>query len=76
MKEWRVLVSLEYEWRAFRLYRKAVNWLVGRGFRLSSPFLCLVNRKLDNHALLVHGLKKMFEEQTGKVVVFYGCDDY
>lgn len=76
MKDWRVLVSLEYEWRAFRLYRKAVNWLVKRGMRLSSPILCAIKRKMDNHAILLPELKALYEKQTGRKVVFYKCDDF
>ncbi len=76
MKEWRVLVSLEYEWRTFRLYRKVINWLIKRGMSLSSPILCYINRRLDIHAVLLPELKTLYESQTGKIIIFYNCDDY
>ncbi len=71
MKEWRVLINLEYEWRVFRSYHKVINWLVKRHMSLSSPVLCFLNKKLDYHAMLIPGLKARYEKQTGKIVVFY-----
>ena len=76
MKEWRVLVLLEYEWRAFRLYRKLINGLVKRGMNLSSPVLCFFSKRLDKHNILISRLKRFYENQTGKIIVFYKCDEY
>lgn len=76
MKEWRVLVLLEYEWRAFRLYRKIINLFVKWGMRLSSPVLCFFSKRLDKHDILITKLKRLYENQTGKIIVFYKCDDY
>lgn len=75
MEDWRVLVSLEYEYRAFRLYRNIIYWLIKKGVRLSSPVLCYLNRKLDRHAIMIPGLKRLYEQQTGRIVVFYKCDN-
>ena len=71
MKEWRVLVNLEYEWRIFRFYGNVLNWFVKNGMKLSSPVLCFLNRKLDKHCLSITDRKNIFEKQTGEVIVFY-----
>lgn len=71
MKEWRVLVSLEYEWRIFRIYRKITNWFIGKGFKLSSRILCALSKKMDKHGVLVSEMKHVYENQTGKIIVFY-----
>lgn len=71
MKEWRVLVSLEYEWRTLRLYRNIMYLLIKMGFHLSSPVLCLLSKKLDKHGVIVSEMKHRYENQTGKTVVFY-----
>jgi hypothetical protein len=75
MEDWRVLVTLEYEYRAFRLYRNIVYWLIKNGMKLSSPVLCYLNRKLDQHAIAIPGLKNLYERQTGRIIVFYKCDN-
>lgn len=74
MKDWRVLVSLEYEYRAFRFYRRFMHLLVKRGVRLTSPILCYVSRRLEAHAILIPGLTDLYEHETGKTVVFYRCN--
>lgn len=76
MKEWRALVLLEYEWRTFRYYRKLLNRLVKKGMSLSSPILCYLNKRMDKHGVKLFGLKEGYESRTGKVLVFYKCDDY
>jgi hypothetical protein len=76
MKEWKVLAHLEYEWRAFRLYRKIINWLVKMKIKLTSPVLCFLSRQLDKHDLLVSNLKHLYERRTGEIVVFYKCDEF
>jgi hypothetical protein len=76
MKEWKVLVLLEYEWRVFRLYRKFVNFLVKKGMRLTSPILCILQNKSDKHGVILTKLKCLYEKQTGKKIVFYKCDEY
>lgn len=76
MKEWRVLVLLEYEWRAFRLYRKFINCLVKKGMALTSPVLCFLSKRLDKHDILITRLKTFYENRTGKIIVFYKCDEY
>jgi len=70
MDDWRVLVGLEYEWRTFRLYCN-INWFIRRGMKLSSPILCLLSKKSEKHGLLVSKKKNLYENQTGKVIVFY-----
>ena len=76
MKEWKVLVILEYEWRVFRLYRKFMILLVKQGIKLSSPLLCYLSNRLDKHGVLLSAGKDNYERMTGKVIVFYKCDDY
>lgn len=71
MKDWRVLVGLEYEWRLFRFYRKIMNFAIKRGVKLTSPVLCILSKKMDKHGVLVSQLKHSYEIQTGKIVVFY-----
>ncbi|MDF2942698.1 MAG: hypothetical protein K0S01_1556 [Herbinix sp.] len=75
MNVWRVLFLLEYEWRVFRIYRKLINWLVKRGMKLSSPILCKIKRKLDNHNMNLMELKRKYEKQTGQVIIYYKCDE-
>jgi hypothetical protein len=76
MKKWKLLVLLEYEWRVFRLYRKLINWLVRKKFKLTSPVLCFLVKRLDKHGILISKLKYIFETQTGIKLVFYKCDEY
>jgi hypothetical protein len=75
MRVWRVLLLLEYEWRVFRIYRKFVNWLVKRGMKLSSPVLCKIKRRLDKHDINLVELKRIYEKQTGQVIIYYKCDE-
>jgi hypothetical protein len=75
MRVWRVLLLLEYEWRVFRIYRKFVNWLVKRGMKLSSPVLCKIKRRLDKHDINLIELKRIYEKQTGQVIIYYKCDE-
>lgn len=76
MREWKVLAQLEYEWRAFRLYRKFINWLVKIKMKLTSPVLCFLVKQLDKHHIILSDLKHLYETKTGKIIVFYKCDDY
>lgn len=71
MKDWRVLIGLEYEWRLFRFYRKRINRKIQKGATLTSPVLCKLSKKMDKHGILVSQLKRSYENQTGKIVVFY-----
>lgn len=74
-KEWRVLFLLEYQWRVFRFYRKVINWLVKRGLKLSSPLLCTISKRSDNHGVVLYEAQKLYEKQTGKVIVYYKIND-
>lgn len=71
MKRWRVLVSLEMEWRVFRFYNRIITVLVNRGIKLSSPILCFLSKRMDKHIMLIYSKKSVFEKQSGKIVVFY-----
>jgi hypothetical protein len=71
MKRWRVLVSLELEWRVFRFYNCIITSLVNRGVKLSSPILCFLSKRMDKHIIKVYSRKNLFEKQSGKIVVFY-----
>lgn len=76
MKDWKVLLLLEYEWRAFRFYRKVLNWFIKKGVKLSSPILCLVGKKLDKHGTIVSKLKYLYENRTGEIIVFFKYNEY
>jgi hypothetical protein len=76
MKEWRILLSLEFEWRMFRFYRKLVNWLVRRGLKLSSPILCLVNNNLDNYGVSLARHRRSYENMTGEIIQYYKRDEF
>lgn len=76
MKNWRVLLTIEYEWRVFRIYRKVINRLIKKRMKLSSPILCGLNRRLSQHSIMVTKMKDLYEKQTGHVILFYKCDDY
>jgi hypothetical protein len=71
MKPWRLVVSLEVEWRVFRFYNSIITSLVNRGVKLTSPILCFLSKRMDKHILLVQTKKTLFEKQSGKTVVFY-----
>lgn len=75
MEQWRILLSLEFEWRMFKFYRKLVNWLVRRGIRLSSPILCLINNKLDNYGVLLARHRSSYESMTGEIIQYYKRDE-
>ncbi len=75
MKEWRILLSLEFDWRMFKLHRKLINWLVGRGMKLSSPVLCLVNRGLDNFGVSLARNRRYYETITGEIIQYYKRDE-
>jgi len=76
MKEWKLLMQLEYEWRVFRMYRKLVNWLVKNDIKLTSPLLCFLVKRLDKLGINLSNLKYIYESQTGIKLVFYKCDEY
>jgi len=71
MREWRVLVGLEYEWRIFRIYSKLIHWFIKKKLKLTSPILCLLSKKIDKHGISVSEMKHLYENKTGKIVVFY-----
>ncbi len=75
MKEWKILLSLEFDWRMFKFYRRLVNWLVRRGIRLSSPILCLVNNGLDNYGVSLARLRSYYENMTGEIIQYYKRDE-
>jgi hypothetical protein len=74
MKIWRTLLLLEYEWKVFRIYRKFINWLVGKGMRLSSPVLCKIKSRLDKHYIVLIKLQNRYEKQTGQAISYYKWD--
>jgi hypothetical protein len=76
MKEWKLLVLLEYKWRVFRLHQKILYWLVENNMKLTSPILCFLAKRLDKYGILISRLKYIFETQTGVKLVFYKCDKY
>lgn len=75
MKEWKILLSLEYEWRLFRMYRKIMNRMICKGISLSSPLLCLIKRKFDKHSDTLFDLQHYYEKQTGHIIVYYHYDE-
>lgn len=75
MKEWRILFVLEFEWRVFRIQRKLINWLVGRGIKLNSTILCLINRSLDNHMVILTEYRFRYEQITGEIIQYYKRDE-
>lgn len=75
MREWKLLMLLEYKWRIFRLYRKLLNYLLERRVSLTSPVLCFIAKKLDEYGMLISRLKCNYEMQTGVKLVFYKCDE-
>ena len=74
MKEWRILLLLEFNWKMFRLHRKLVNWLVKKGMKLSSPVLCLINRKLDHYGVSLAKNGRTYERITGETIRYYKRD--
>ncbi len=75
MKEWRILLVLEYEWRLFRVHRKLINWLVGKGMKLNSAVLCFINRSLDNHVVILSENRQRYEQITGQIIQYYKRDE-
>ena len=75
MREWRILLSLEFEWKMFKLNRKLINWLVKRGIKLSSPVLCMVNRSLDYYGVSLARHRNMYENMTGEIIQYYKRDE-
>lgn len=75
MKEWRLLLSLEIDWRMFKLHRKLINWLVKRGMKLSSRVLCLVNRGLDSYGVSLARNRRYYENMTGEIIHYYKRDE-
>lgn len=75
MKEWRLLLLLEFDWRMFKIHRKLINWLVKRGMKLSSPILCMINRSLDNYGVELARQRHIYESITGQVIQYYKRDE-
>ena len=75
MKEWRMLLLLEFEWRVFRIYRKLINWMVHRKIRLTSPILCMVNNWLDNSVVQLTRNRLAYEQITGQIIRYYKRDE-
>lgn len=69
------LLQLEYEWRAVRIYRKIVNWLVKKRINLSSPLLCMVKGKMDKHYFILYDAQKFYELRTGQTIRYYKFDE-
>jgi len=74
MREWRILLLLELEWRMFKVHRRMINWLVRRGMKLSSPILCMINRQLDNCGVSMARQRNQYESITGEVIKYYKQD--
>ncbi len=74
MKAWRILLLLEFNWRMFKLHRKLVHCLVNKGMRLSSPVLCLVNRRLDRYGVSLAKNGRTYEKITGETIRYYKSD--
>ncbi len=75
MKEWRILLSLEYEWRVIRVFRKLINWLVKRRMKLSSPILCSINRRLDHQMVKLAFHQRLYESLSGQIIMYYKHDE-
>ncbi|MGF7142574.1 hypothetical protein HNQ56_000992 [Anaerotaenia torta] len=75
MKEWRILLFLEFDWRMFKFYRKLVNWLVKKGMKLSSPILCMINQGLDYCGVEMVRKQRIYERLTGQVIRYYKSDE-
>lgn len=75
MKEWRILLLLEIEWRMFKVHRRLINWLVRRGMKLSSPILCRINRSLDYYGVSMARQRKQYESVTGEIIRYYKRDE-
>lgn len=75
MKEWRILLILEFEWRVFRIHRKLLHWLIGNGMKLNSPILCSINRSLDNHVVILTQNRERYEQLTGQIIQYYKRDE-
>jgi hypothetical protein len=71
MKELKLLLLLEIEWRIFRIQRKLINWLVGKGFKLSSKILCFINNSLDNYVVALAENRQEYEQITGQIIQYY-----
>lgn len=74
MKEWKLLMLLEFEWRIFRIQRKLINWLVGKGIKLSSGILCFINRRLDHFMVSLTENRHQYEKITGQIIQYYKQD--
>ena len=74
MKAWRILLLLEFNWRMFKLHRKLVHWLVKKGTKLSSPVLCLLNRRLDRFGVSLAKNGRTYEKITGETIRYYKRD--
>lgn len=75
MREWRILLLLEFQWRMFKVHRRMINWLVGKGMKLSSPVLCMINRRLDNCGVSMARQRNRYESITGEVIKYYKQDE-
>ncbi len=75
MKELKLLLLLEFEWRMFRVQRKVINWLVGKGFKLSSRILCFINHSLDNYMVALAENRHQYEQITGQIIQYYKRDE-
>ena len=75
MKEWRILLLLEYEWRVIRIFRKLINWLVKRRMKLSSPILCSINRGLDHQMVKLAVNQRLYESLSGQIIMYYKHDE-
>ena len=67
----RMLLTLEYEWLVFRIYRFIIHCLIRKKIKLSSAILCWLNNRLNKHSEIITITKDLYEKKTGKVIVFY-----
>ncbi len=71
MKMHMIVLRMECNWRIFRMLRKLLNYMVSKGMKLNSFFVCLFSRLLDNCYADLLKCKNIYEEKIGVQITFY-----
>ena len=67
----KILLRMEYNWRIYRLLRKILNYMVGKGMKLNSLFVYSLSRRLEDCYDEILKYKDIYETKTGITITFY-----
>ncbi|MDF2610336.1 MAG: hypothetical protein K0R92_1810 [Lachnospiraceae bacterium] len=71
MKEQKIIVQMEYKWRALRFYRKILHCMIKCKVKYTSSSVCYISKKINNYYVDLVELQMRYEECTGSIIKYY-----